>query len=71
MQLSKAELERIFPGNSEMAQRMRAFDWSRTPVGAIDSWPQSLKTTISMILSSHYPMLIWWGNELIRRIVDA
>jgi len=51
-------------GGGEMGERMRAFDWSRTALGPIDSWPQSLRTTVSICLNSRFPMILWWGPEL-------
>src|SRR5215468_4191981 len=53
--------ERLFPGTSEMARRVREFDWSRTPVGPIASWPQSLKTVVRVLLDSRYAMWLGWG----------
>ena len=71
MQSSKAELERVFPGDSEMAQRMRAYDWSTSPIGAINYWPQSLKTAIGIMLNSRYPMFVWWGHARTNFYNDA
>jgi len=58
-------------GGGEMGGRTRSFDWSNTPVGPIDRWPQSLKTAISIMLGCQYPLLIWWGPELIHFYNDA
>lgn len=55
----------FFGGNSVMGEYMRNFDWSRTPLGPVDSWPQSLKTTVSTCLNSRFAMVIWWGKELV------
>ncbi len=49
-------------GGGEMGERMRAFDWSSSPVGPVAQWPQSLKTAVSICISSRYPIVIWWGN---------
>ena len=54
----------FFPGNSEMAQRMRALDWSRTSLGPVDQWPQSLRTSVSTCLDCAFPIILWWGPEL-------
>lgn len=51
-------------GNGEMAMLTRTKDWSKTSLGASDSWPQSLKTTLSILLNSKFPMFLWWGPEL-------
>ncbi len=45
-----------------MGARMRAFDWSTSPVGLAADWPQSLKTAVSICIGSRYPIVIWWGN---------
>ncbi|WP_420478087.1 ATP-binding protein [Brevundimonas sp. FT23028] len=44
-----------------MAGRIRAFDWSRTPIGDIDSWPQSLLTAVGMLVAAPNPMVLLWG----------
>lgn len=54
-----------------MGQLIREYDWSKTPIGAPDQWPQSLLTTISTIIESRYPMFLWWGDELIQFYNDA
>ncbi len=44
---------------------MRAHDWSRSPLGAPECWPQSLRTSVSTCLDCAFPILIWWGPELV------
>src|SRR6185312_14280573 len=51
-------------GGGEMGGLMRNFDWSKTPVGPVDNWPQSLKTILSLLLNSKFPMFLWWGSDL-------
>lgn len=58
-------------GGGEMGALMRSIDWSKTPLGAVEHWPQSLRTSVSICLSSRYPMLIWWGSELVMLYNDA
>jgi hypothetical protein len=53
----------LLAGGGEMGERMRAFDWSKTPVGPPEDWPQSLKTVVRVMLNSRYPMFVWWGRE--------
>ncbi len=48
----------------EMGALMRAYDWAGTPVGPPASWPQSLKTSVRLALTSRHPMFIWWGEAL-------
>ncbi|MGH2412486.1 MAG: ATP-binding protein, partial [Microcystaceae cyanobacterium] len=50
---------------------MRAHDWSATPVGPVETWSQSLKTSIRIILGSRYPMFIWWGYPMTNFYNDA
>jgi GAF domain-containing protein len=45
-----------------MGERTRAFDWSKSPVGPVETWPQSLKTAVSVCLGSRFPIVIWWGK---------
>ncbi|WP_312493819.1 ATP-binding protein [Pseudomonas cremoris] len=46
----------------EMAQRIRAFDWSATDLGPIDRWSTSLACTVQMMLASPVPMVMLWGR---------
>ena len=57
-------LETIFPGTTEMALRMRQFDWSGTSLGPVERWPQSLRTSVSTCLNCAFPIVLWWGPEL-------
>ena len=51
-------------GGGEMGARMRAKDWSATPLGSPETWPQSVKTAVSICLNSRFPILLWLGPEL-------
>lgn len=61
----------LFAGEGEMRTLMRSLDWSQTPLGAVDTWPQSLRTTISILLSSRYPMFTFWGPQRVQVYNDA
>lgn len=63
--------EQLFAGNSEMAMLMRSLDWSQTLLGPISGWSSSLKTAVSICLNSRFPMVIWWGRELVLIYNDA
>ncbi|WP_229223469.1 ATP-binding protein [Duganella sp. sic0402] len=54
-----------------MAALIATIDWSRTPLGPIDAWPQSLRTTVSLCLSSTFPILVAWGPDYIQIYNDA
>jgi len=49
----------------EMGAKLRAFDWSRTPLGPPQLWPQNLILTAGICLSCRFPTHIWWGPDLI------
>ncbi len=55
----------------ELASLTQAFDWAATPLGPSTQWPDSLKTTLGIVLASNHPMFIWWGPELIQFYNDA
>ncbi|MGH2414448.1 MAG: GAF domain-containing protein, partial [Microcystaceae cyanobacterium] len=63
--------DNIFAGGGEMGDLMRTFDWSKTLLGTIESWPISLRTAVSICLNSRFPMVIWWSNDLILLYNDA
>jgi PAS domain S-box-containing protein len=54
-----------------MAALVRAKDWSGTPLGPADTWPQSLRIAAGICLSSRFPMFLWWGPDLINIYNDA
>lgn len=53
----------LFDGGA-MGRAMRDFDWTRTPLGPVRGWPQSLKTVVRLMLDSRYAMWLAWGPEL-------
>ena len=58
-------------GGGEMGALMRARDWAATPLGRVEDWPQSLRTSVSICLNSRFAILIWWGPELVMLYNDA
>jgi PAS domain S-box-containing protein len=67
---SLSSSDRIFAAG-EMAELIRAFDWSATPVGPIDQWPGTLLVTVNTMLATRHPMFLWWGDDLIQFYNDA
>src|SRR5262245_25961340 len=61
----------VFAGGGEMGALMRALDWSKTAVGPVSSWLQSLKTAVRVILASRFAMFVWWGRELVNLYNDS
>jgi signal transduction histidine kinase len=62
---------RVFPDGGELGALCRAKDWSATPLGPVEGWPQSLKTAVSIALSSSFPMIVLWGPDLIQIYNDS
>ena len=58
-------------GGGEMGARIRAFDWEKTPLGPIASWPQSLKSTVDLMMASQLAMNLVWGPERIQIYNDG
>src|SRR5580765_8591180 len=58
-------------GGGEMGARMRALDWSKSPLGPVDAWPQSLRSTVSMLLPSRAQIIVFWGVEFVVLYNDA
>ena len=66
-----AACERVLTGGGKMGALIRGFDWAGTAVGPIRTWPPSLLTAVQIVLSSRFPMLLWWGPELIQFYNDS
>ncbi|MDB4961982.1 MAG: Chemotaxis protein methyltransferase CheR [Myxococcales bacterium] len=63
--------KRWFPGDSEVARRMRELDWSQTEVGAPEQWPESLGVAVGLCLTSLQPTIVWWGASFAMFYNDA
>jgi signal transduction histidine kinase/CheY-like chemotaxis protein len=58
-------------GGGEMGERIRAFDWSATSIGAPESWSPALRMMIRFLLANRLPWLLWWGPQYISIYNDA
>jgi PAS domain S-box-containing protein len=58
-------------GEGETARRIRQLDWATTPLGAIETWPQSLRTAVELMLATPGPVSVMWGPERIQLYNDA
>ncbi|MCA9637641.1 MAG: PAS domain S-box protein, partial [Myxococcales bacterium] len=58
-------------GGGDVGDRIRAMDWSATPLGPRAAWPAALRTALNMVLSSRFPIALVWGPERIRLYNDA
>jgi len=54
--------EHIPAGGGRTGDLLRAADWSASPLGSPASWPQPLKTLLSIVMGSNQPMFIAWGD---------
>ncbi len=63
--------EQFLTGGGEMGKLIRSIDWANNPLGPVENWPQSLRTTVSLCLSSTFPILIAWGPENIQIYNDS
>ncbi|HSD45943.1 MAG TPA: ATP-binding protein, partial [Pyrinomonadaceae bacterium] len=58
-------------GGGELGQLIRGYDWSQNPLGPIESWPQSLRSAVSILLPSKAQIALFWGPDLITLYNDA
>ena len=65
------QIDQLFAGNGEMARRMRSHNWSKTSLGAVEFWSQSLKAAVRIMLTSSQPMWVWWGKDLLNLYNEA
>ena len=65
------DAERLLAGGGEMGALVRAHDWSRTELGPLETWPQSLLTAVDVCLNSRFPMVVFWGPSLLTLYNDG
>jgi PAS domain-containing protein len=58
-------------GGGEMGKLIQNFNWDSTSLDTPENWPQNLRTIISMLLNSLFPMFLFWGDEYIQFYNDA
>jgi signal transduction histidine kinase len=67
-----ATASQAFPvAGGDAGALIRSKDWRDSPLGPIESWPQSLRTTLDILLKSPFPMFLWWGPERIQFYNDG
>jgi PAS domain S-box-containing protein len=67
----RSEPASFLEGGGEMGERIRALDWSKTPLGPVSSWSQALRTMVGLLLRNQFPFLLWWGPEFVQIYNDA
>src|ERR1700728_1243830 len=65
------QAQTLITGPSEMADRIRAFNWAATPLGPIESWSETLLATVNLMLHSPFPTVLCWGAEMVFLYNDA
>jgi PAS domain S-box-containing protein len=71
LKINKPTSADFLAGGGEMGALTRAYDWSASPLGLPETWPQSLRTAVRILLNTNHPMFIWWGEGLIQFYNDA
>src|SRR5690349_13792884 len=58
-------------GGGVMGQLIRTHQWSESSIGDVETWPQSLRSAISICLNSNFPIAVYWGKDLTLIYNDA
>ncbi len=58
-------------GGGEMGELIRSKNWNNSSIGSIENWSPSLRTTLSIVLNSKFPMFLFWGPDLLCFYNDA
>src|SRR5258708_33042414 len=58
-------------GGGEMGKVVRSMDWTKTPLGPLESWPPSLRTTVGLCLASNFPISLAWGPKHVQIYNDG
>ena len=66
-----ARVSHLITGQSEMAARIRSYDWTQTPLGRIEDWSETLLATANLMLHSPFPTILSWGPEMVFLYNDA
>jgi hypothetical protein len=70
-QASSLSLRDCFDRGGEMGALMRSLDWSKTPIGDVESWSPILQMMVRLILTNRQQTLIWWGERFCQIYNDA
>ncbi|MGN6752639.1 MAG: ATP-binding protein [Intrasporangium sp.] len=63
--------EAILRYGGELGQKLLEYDWAASPLGPMDEWPESLRTAVSLCLTSRFPLLVLWGPKFALIYNDA
>ncbi|WP_217428519.1 hybrid sensor histidine kinase/response regulator [Rugamonas rivuli] len=62
---------RFIGAGTPMRDLVQRHAWEHTPLGAISTWPASLRTAVGLVMHSVHPMFLWWGEQLVQIYNDA
>jgi PAS domain S-box-containing protein len=68
---STARAKTLITGESELADRIRGYGWTKTPLGPISEWSETLIATVNLMLHSPFPTILSWGPEMVFLYNDA
>lgn len=51
--------------DTEMGEAVLRFDWASTNLGPSGEWPIALRTAVGICITTAFPMLITWGDDLV------
>ncbi|HEU4851470.1 MAG TPA: ATP-binding protein [Telluria sp.] len=60
-----------FVGDGEMVERVNRLDWAATPAGASDTWPEGIRTAVSIALNSTFQLVVLAGRDMVYVYNDA
>jgi PAS domain S-box-containing protein len=55
----------LLDGGGEMGALLRSHPWAQSRLGAVEQWPDALRTVVSLMLNSPFPMFLLWGEQRI------
>ena len=64
MAAQQPALEYLFPGQDELAHRLREPDWTLTDLGPVAGWPAALRSAVRVCLAARFPSALYWGPSL-------
>ncbi|GAA0225327.1 PP2C family protein-serine/threonine phosphatase [Cryptosporangium japonicum] len=55
----------LFDAAGGLRKAYRAVDWAATPLGPVESWSPTLRSTVDLALNSRFPVTLLWGPEYV------
>ncbi len=63
---SHSSADARFQHAGETGALMASIDWSQTSLGAVETWPATLRAMVELVLRNGLPMMLWWGPRLVQ-----